>query len=52
MGAHYGPIDIVGDMREERGAVAALQTFEDLANGAGCDGHQILRDRAQRWVAG
>jgi hypothetical protein len=42
MRAHYGPIDIVGDMSEERGAVAVFQTFENLTNIVGRDGDRIL----------
>jgi hypothetical protein len=39
MSAHYGPVDAIGDMLEERSSITTLQTFEDLANVVGRDSH-------------
>lgn len=36
---HYDPVDVIGDVFEERRAVAVLQPFEDFAHVYGCIGH-------------
>jgi len=32
MRAHHGPVDVVGDMFKECGAVTGLKSLEDFAN--------------------
>ena len=38
--AHHGPVNVVGYMFKEGGAVAGLKPLEDCANLIGCDSHK------------